>query len=121
MKITKFEDIQAWCKSQDLAVKIYQKFKNLNDWGFKDQIRRAAISVSSNIAEGFNRKSDAEFTRFLYFALGSNGEVRSLLYLGLRLGYIEEKEGRSIIQESNTISAYIYKFIQSINKSNKST
>jgi four helix bundle protein len=118
MKITKFEDILAWSKAQDLAVKIYHKFKDLRDYGFRDQLRRAVISISSNIAEGFDRRSThAEMTRYLYIASGSNSEVRSLLYLGLRLGYITEPEGKILIQDSNFISILIYKFIESIKKS----
>lgn len=71
MKIQRFEDIIGWQKSQDLAVSIYKNFSGLKDYGFKDQICRASVSISSNIAEGFDRMSDAEFVRFLYISLGS--------------------------------------------------
>ena len=66
MKILKFEDIIAWQKAQDLAINIYTVFGSLKDFGFKGQIYRAAISVSNNIAEGFDRSSDADFSRFLF-------------------------------------------------------
>ena len=81
MAIQKFEDIIAWQKAQDFSVIIYSVFGLSKDFGFKDQISRAAISISNNIAEGFDRSSDADFNRFLYIALGSCSEVRSMLYL----------------------------------------
>ncbi|NGM90224.1 four helix bundle protein, partial [Parapusillimonas sp. SGNA-6] len=71
MKIQKFEDLIAWQKAQDIAVDVYASFKELKDWNFKDQISRAAVSISNNIAEGFDRKSKKEFVRFLYISLAS--------------------------------------------------
>jgi len=65
----------------------------LKDFGFKDQICRASVSVMNNIAEGFERRSDAEFKRFLFIAKGSCGEVRSMLYLALELRYIKMSIG----------------------------
>lgn len=88
MTITKFEDIIAWQKSQDLAVKIYETFYGINDFGFKNQICRAVVSISNNIAEGFDRSSDADFSRFLYIAIASCSEVKSMIYLANRLNYI---------------------------------
>jgi four helix bundle protein len=79
MKIKKFEDIIAWQKAQDLTVEIYLVFKVLKDYGFKDQICRASVSVSNTIAEGFDRSSLADFKRFLYMALGSYSEINALL------------------------------------------
>lgn len=69
MKITKFEEIIAWQKGQDLAVDIYGLFSNLRDYGFKEQIQRASVSISNNITEGFDRMSDKEFVRFLNISL----------------------------------------------------
>ncbi len=85
MKIQKFEEIIAWQKAQELAVRIYRKFSELEDKTFKSQICRAAISISNNIAEGFDRKSDKEFSYFLYIGLGSNSEVKSMVYLANKL------------------------------------
>jgi four helix bundle protein len=84
LRIQKFEDIIAWQKAQDIAVEIYSVFKNNKDFGFRDQIYRAAVSISNNIAEGFDRSSDAEFVRFLYISLGSCSEVKSMLYLSVK-------------------------------------
>ena len=76
MKIERFEDILAWHKAKVLTVEIYKQFENSKDFGFRDQIQRAAVSVMNNIAEGFERKSNKEFAYFLYVAKGSCGEVR---------------------------------------------
>jgi len=71
MGIKRFEDIIAWQKAQVYSVDIYSVFGILKDYGFKDQIFRASVSISNNIAEGFDRSSNAEFRRFLYISLGS--------------------------------------------------
>ena len=68
-------------KGQYLAVDVYEAFKYSNDYGFKDQIQRASVSFSNNIAEGFDRGSSKEFIRFLYIAISSCREVKSMLYL----------------------------------------
>ncbi len=85
MAIKRFEDVIGWQKSQDYAVNIYGVFSVSKDFGFKDQICRAVISISNNIAEGFDRSSNADFSRFLYFALASCSEVKSMLYLAEKL------------------------------------
>ena len=78
MKIDKFEDIESWKEARILVREIYQLFANLKDYGFRDQIQRAAISVMSNIAEAFDRNTNKEFIQFLVIARGSVSEVRSL-------------------------------------------
>ncbi|KKP86900.1 MAG: S23 ribosomal protein [Candidatus Roizmanbacteria bacterium GW2011_GWA2_35_8] len=89
MKFTRFEDIIAWKKSEELAILVYKLFKDCRDYGFKDQIQRACISVSNNIAEGYERMSNREFRNFLSIAKGSAGEVRSMLSIAHKLGYID--------------------------------
>lgn len=76
MKIEKFEDILSWQKSKSLAMFLYKILNNNKDYGFKDQIQRAVVSISNNIAEGYERKSNKEFKQFLYVAKGSCGEMR---------------------------------------------
>ncbi|WP_276169078.1 four helix bundle protein [Zobellia alginiliquefaciens] len=88
MAVKRFEDVLVWQKAQDFAVVIYQKFSNSKDYSFKDQILRASISISNNIAEGFDRRTNPDFIRFLYFATSSNSEVRSMLYLSKRLHFL---------------------------------
>jgi len=83
-----FEDLIIWQKSRTLVNDIYKAFKDNRDFSFRDQIQRAVISIMNNIAEGFERKGDKEFIRFLNIAIGSCGEVRSMLYLASDLGYL---------------------------------
>lgn len=118
MKIQKFEDIIGWQKAQDLAVAIYAQFGSSKDFRFRDQICRAAVSVSNNIAEGFDRSSDADFSRFLYFASGSCSEVKSMLYLAVRLGYIDPTRKNKLIEQCNETSKIIRGLIKFLNPKN---
>jgi four helix bundle protein len=92
MRVTKFEDLIVWQKSILLSMEIYRLYINNHDWGFKNQIQRASVSIANNIAEGFDRSSDKEFKRFLFIALGSASEVRSMNYLAAKLLYISSDE-----------------------------
>ena len=94
-----FEDIQAWKDSIALAEAVYAASRQgsfAKDFGSRDQMRRAAVSVSSNIAEGFERMSKQEFVRFLSIAKGSAGELRSQLHLARRLGYLTEERANEL-------------------------
>lgn len=86
--IYKFEDLICFGKSRELTKCIYKEFKNCKDYGFKDQITRASVSVLSNIAEGFERGTKNEFLNYLYIAKGSAGEVRAQLYVAYDVGYL---------------------------------
>lgn len=114
MKIERFEDIVAWQKAKRMTAIIYSLFKNNKDYGFRDQIQRASVSIMNNIAEGFERKSNAEFRQFLYIAKGSCGEVRSMIYLAKDLDYISESDFNKVLQESIEISKTISGFIKSL-------
>lgn len=111
MKIEKFEDIIAWQKAKELTLFIYKEFKNSKDFGFRDQIQRASVSIMNNIAEGFERRGDKEFKYFLFIAKGSCGEIRSMLYLALNLEYINkeqyEKYYNLSIETSKLLSGFI--------------
>jgi four helix bundle protein len=85
MSIARFEDSIAWQKAKQLCVEVYKTFESHNDFGFKNQLQRAAVSVMNNIAEGFERKGNKEFSHFLYVAKGSCAEVRSMLILAKEL------------------------------------
>jgi len=119
MKIQKFEDIIAWQKAQDLAVVVYKAFEKSRDFGFRDQIQRASVSISNNIAEGFDRMSDKEFVRFLYIAQASCSEVKSMLYLANRLNYLDKGMTKQFIENTNEIGKIIRGLIKSLSK-NKS-
>jgi len=88
-KLKDFEDMQVWQDAQDLAVEIYTDFAQVRDFSFCDQIKRAGISILNNIAEGSERGTYADFSRFLDIAKGSTGEVRSMYLLGARLNLID--------------------------------
>lgn len=114
MTIQKFEDIIAWQKSQDFAVAIYNQFKSNQDFSFKNQICRASVSISNNIAEGFDRSSNAEFRRFLYISLASCSEAKSMLYLARRLEYLTLENTNRLLIKSDEISKIISSLIRSL-------
>ncbi|NCC87958.1 MAG: four helix bundle protein [Clostridia bacterium] len=121
MKINKFEEIIAWQRAQDLAVEIYSLFKDSKDFGFRDQICRAVVSISNNIAEGFDRKTDADFSRFLYISFSSCSEVKSMVYLSERLSYINKKTKEELICKSDEVQKLISGFIKSLKPSTNKT
>ncbi|MFH1392924.1 MAG: four helix bundle protein [Patescibacteria group bacterium] len=98
--VQKFEDLICWQKSRLLTKEIYKALKNCKDFGFKDQLQRAAVSIMSNIAEGFERGTRQELVNYLYIAKGSAGEVRAQLYTALDAGYlnIETLECSRLVQ-----------------------
>ena len=107
MKIAHFEDLRVWQKSRDLALDVYRASSAgqfARDPTLRDQIRRAVVSVMSNIAEGFERYSRPEFRNFLSIARGSVSEVRSQLHLAHRLAYIPDEEFRALHQTCLEIS-----------------
>ena len=112
MNISSFENIIAWQKAKTLTLKIYSIFNNNRDYGLKDQIQRASVSIMNNIAEGFERSSDADFKRFLFIAKGSCGEVRSMLYLAAELKYISNDEFIHLKNQTIEISKAISGFIK---------
>ncbi|NQS98991.1 MAG: four helix bundle protein [candidate division Zixibacteria bacterium] len=119
----KIEDIEIWKRSCRLAVEIYKLTGQGpfdKDWGLRDQIRRAAVSIPSNIAEGFERESSAEFKRFLLIAKGSCGELRTQLYIAQALGYIAKLEVERLIGECIEISSMISSLISHLRKQKKS-
>lgn len=92
MKINSFEEIISWQKARELNLIIYNHFKNSKDFGFRDQVQRASVSIMNNIAEGFERHGNKEFKNFLYISKGSCAEVRSMLYLALDLEYLTKEQ-----------------------------
>ena len=95
MKVDRFEDLDGWKVARELSGLIYafgRASSCSRDYGFKDQIQRAAVSVMNNIAEGFERGSNKDFAKFLFIARASTGEVRSMLYLALDQNYITTEQ-----------------------------
>ena len=115
-KYLNFEDLDIWKEGMKICKEVYSLFKECKDYGLKDQIQRSAVSIPSNIAEGYERKSLKETIQFLYIAKGSCGELRTQLYLAISLEFIDKKTGLELVEKSKILSIKIYKFIQSINK-----
>jgi four helix bundle protein len=114
MTIERFEDIIAWQKAKQLSVLVYKAFSQSKDYGFKDQIQRASVSVMNNIAEGFERKSNKEFKQFLYIAKGSCGEVRSMLCLATELEIISDDKFKELLKLAEEISKILDGFIKTL-------
>ncbi len=114
MKFERFEDILAWQKARVLVDKVYGAFENSKDQGFNDQIQRAAVSIMNNIAEGFEKKSNADFVKFLYISKGSCGEVRSMLYVALDLHKISQTQFNELYALSFEISRILSGLIKSL-------
>ena len=96
--------LEVWKRSRILAVNVYKLMKNCRDFGFKDQITRASISVPSNIAEGFERNSKKDFSNFLRIARGSCAELRTQLYIGQDIGLIDKEYASELQVEAIEIS-----------------
>lgn len=98
-----------------MSCDIYRAFSNSREYAIKDQIIRSSISIPSNVAEGFERQSDKEFVRFLYYAKGSSGELRTQLYIANQLCLIDETVCKEAIVRSRRISGMIQNLITTIN------
>ncbi len=107
MEIDTFEKLEIWQEAVALAVGIYAGFRLCADREFKTQLQRAAVSISSNIAEGYERTSNPEFIRFLDIARGSCGEVRSQLHVALRVQLLSEAPALSLILDARRLSKRI--------------
>jgi len=102
-----FEDLDVWKRSAGLSADIYKILSDLKDYGFKDQITRSGLSIPSNIAEGIERRSDKEKVNFLSYAKGSCGELRTQIYIGMKIGYLQADRGNKWITETKEISAML--------------
>lgn len=114
----KIEDITAWKESIDLTLYVYKLIRQSEtfqkDYGLKDQIQRSAVSIPSNISEGFERETAAEFIRSLYIAKGSCGELRTQLLIAYKLGYIKEEDFQHLDDKCRHISSMIANLIKSL-------
>ena len=122
-KIERFEDIEAWKKARELAKEIYAISNEglfSRDFGLRDQIRRAAVSVMANIAEGFDRGGNRELIQFLFIAKGSTAEVQAQLYVALDAGYLKHEQFQQLYDLAGDTSRLIGGFIRYL-KSREST
>ncbi len=116
----KFEDLRVWQRAKDLAVFIYKLTDHgefLKDFGLRDQIRRAAVSVPSNIAEGDDLDTDKQAIRFFYIAKGSSAEVLTQAIISQEIGYITKEECGHIEKECKAISGMLTMLIKARSKS----
>ena len=114
-----FEELTVFQESLDLAEKLYQASETgtfSRDFALRDQIRRAAISVMSNIAEGFEGQTRKVFIRYLGYAKGSAGEIRAQLLLSERLGYLESSQAEELMRACRTISRRLFRLISYLNQ-----
>jgi len=112
--IKRFEDVKAWQEARELAALVYditQTGTFARDFGLRDQIRRAAVSVGSNIAEGFARNGNKEFAKFLWIAKGSAAEVQSQLYTAVDVGHISKGQFQSVYEKAGSCEHLIYRFL----------
>jgi len=114
MAFSRFEDILVWQKSKDLTLKVYAIFYENRDFGFRDQLQRASVSIMNNIAEGFERQTPKEFRQFLYIARGSCAELKSMLYLAVELSYLNKNQFDSLMDDSVELSKMLSGLIRSI-------
>ena len=109
-----FKSLQVWHKSKDIAVYIYQITNDGNfnkDYGLRDQIRRAAVSIASNIAEGDERETNKEAVRYFYIAKGSSAEVLTQAIIAYEIGYIQEETFKELEKRCIEISSMLSKLI----------
>ena len=103
----KFEDLDVWKRSAALSAEVHLELAMLKNFGFKDQVTRSSLSIPSNIAEGIERGSDNEVIRFCTIARGSCGELRTQIYVGMKICYIKPECGKRWIKETYEISAML--------------
>ena len=114
-----FEDLEVWKEGCDLAVEIYRVTRKgdlSRDYGLRDQMTRAAVSIPSNIAEGKERETVPELIRYLYIAKGSAGELRTHIHIAYRIDYLEKARFQELIHRTELLSKMLASFIKSLRK-----
>src|SRR6056297_2833693 len=107
MSYQSFEKMDVWKKSCRLAVHIYEALQDCHDYGLKNQMTRAAVSIPSNIAEGAERDSKQEYVRFLHIAKGSAAELRTQMYIASETGLLDKETANTFVSELKHISAML--------------
>jgi four helix bundle protein len=123
-KIERFEDLIAWKKARELTREIYQTTRKdafVRDFGLSGQLQRAAVSIMSNIAEGFERGGRAEFHQFLSMAKGSCAEVRSELYVAFDINYIDQDTFKGLLNKAEEVGRIVGGLRAAVGKQRKKT
>ena len=115
MTVQRFEDLKVWQEARVLVSSVYEAARKnaqlAKDYRFRHQITAAAVSVMSNVAEGFSRRSNREFTQFLFIAKGSCAEVQSLLYAALDQGYVTRDQFDAIYRQTDLVARFLSRLI----------
>jgi four helix bundle protein len=109
-----FENLEVWKRACRLAVRVYEIMQVCPDYGLKDQMTRSSVSIASNIAEGAERDSKAEYVRFLHIAKGSAAELRTQAYIAQRIGILTDIEAQFLITELKEISSMLHGLVKSL-------
>ncbi len=107
-----FEELEVWKRACRLAVLVYELLGRCEDFGLKGQMTRAVVSIASNIAEGAERDSRAEYVRFLHIAKGSAAELRTQVYIAQQIGVLEPKDAQAVVSELKEISSMLHGLIK---------
>lgn len=110
--VKRFEDLEVWKEGMRLAVAIYRCLDTCRDYGLRDQMQRAAVSIPSNIAEGFERNTNKDFIRFLYISMGSCAELRTQIYIAVEIGVFDKSISENLLESTKKISAMLNKLIK---------
>ena len=111
-----FEDLEIWKEGMEICKEVYVLLKDCKDYGLKEQIQRASVSIPSNIAEGYERNGVKEKQQFMFIAKASCGELRTQTYLAISFYYIDTEKGNILINRIKKLSVMIYNYIQFLNK-----
>ncbi|SOE22061.1 four helix bundle protein [Spirosomataceae bacterium TFI 002] len=111
-KIQTFEDLTVYQNGLSLAIELYKKLATCKDYSLKDQICRSAVSIPSNIAEGFEREYNQEFIRFLRISKGSSGELRTQIYIAEGIGILDSETAQDLISKCKHISSMLRNLIK---------
>lgn len=118
LKAETFEDLLVWQKAMNLVESVYRECRSgplAKDWGLRDQLQRAAVSIPANIAEGYERATRKEYVHFLAIAKGSAGELRCLIQAGHRVQHLNESQSEEFIHQVTKISRMLKGLMQSLN------
>ncbi|MCW5549199.1 MAG: four helix bundle protein [Opitutaceae bacterium] len=116
MSYHSFENLEVWRRARALVRETYRSTEVFKDWSLRDQMRRAAVSIASNIAEGAERNGTGEFQHFIGIAKGSAAELRTQLYLTIDLGLVAEAEALRMVEETKQIGAMLEGLRQSLSR-----
>ena len=111
-----FENLEVWKKSCRLSVHLYKLLKDCRDYGIKDQMLRASVSIPSNIAEGSERKTIPDFQRFINIAQGSAAELKTQIYISKEINIFSDSDTKKLIQELTSISKMLQSLHSSLNR-----